>query len=89
MLQVDTPVALLTLFRNIPIRVQPILVNIPELVRVPKRVEARNSEMGFVIGLIQAVVMMGALALILILVAALFMIVFSLGTMLDKRISGQ
>lgn len=89
MLQLDTPVALLTLFRNIPIRVQPILVNIPELVRVPKRVEARNSEMGFVIGLIQAVVMMGALALILILVAALFMIVFSLGTMLDKRISGQ
>lgn len=45
--------------------------------------------MGFVIGLIQAVIMMGAIALILILVAGLFMIVFSLGTMLDKRISGQ
>ena len=84
-----TPVALLTLFRNIPLRVPLIIMGIPEPVRVPIRVKARNSEMGFVVGLVQAAITLGAIALILLLVAALFMIVFSLGTIFDKRISDQ
>ena len=41
--------------------------------------------MDFVVGLIQSAITLGAIALILVLVAGLFMIVFSLGTMLDKR----
>lgn len=45
--------------------------------------------MGFIVGLFQAAITLGAIALILLLIAALFMIVFSLGTMFDKRISGQ
>lgn len=45
--------------------------------------------MGFVVGLIEAAITLGAIALILVLIAVLFMIVFSLGTMFDKRISGQ
>lgn len=45
--------------------------------------------MDFVVGLIQSAITLGAIALILVLVAGLFMIVFSLGTMLDKRISDQ
>lgn len=45
--------------------------------------------MGLVVGLIQAVITLGAIALILLLIAVLFMIVFSLGTMFDKRISNQ
>lgn len=45
--------------------------------------------MGLVVGLIQAVITLGAIALILLLIAVLFMIVFSLGTMFDKRINNQ
>lgn len=45
--------------------------------------------MGFVIGLLQALITVGALALILVLVAGLFMIVFSIGTMMDKRTNNQ
>lgn len=45
--------------------------------------------MGFVVGLIQAAITVGALVLILLAIAFLFMIVFSLGTIFDKRISEQ
>lgn len=45
--------------------------------------------MDFVIGLIEAAITLGAIALIVLLVAVLFMIVFSLGSMMDKRISDQ
>lgn len=45
--------------------------------------------MGFVTGLLQAVITLGAIALILLLVAGLFMIVFSLGAMMDKRVNNQ
>lgn len=43
--------------------------------------------MGFIIGLIQAAITVGVLALILLGIAFLFMVIFSLGTMFDKRIS--
>lgn len=45
--------------------------------------------MDFFIGLIQAAITLGAIALIMLLVAGLFMIVFSLGALMDKRISDQ
>lgn len=45
--------------------------------------------MDFIVGLIEAAITLGAIALILVLVAGLFMIVFSLGTMMDKRINNQ
>lgn len=45
--------------------------------------------MDFVVGLVQAALTLGAIALILVLIAGLFMIVFSLGTMMDKRINNQ
>lgn len=45
--------------------------------------------MDLIIGLIQAAVTVGAIALILVLVAGLFMIVFSLATMMDKRVNNQ
>lgn len=45
--------------------------------------------MDVIIGLIQAAITVGALAVILMLVAALFMIVFSLGSMMDKRVNNQ
>ena len=50
---------------------------------------SEESEMDFLVGLIQAAITLGAIALILVLVAVLFMIVFSLGPMMDKRISDQ
>lgn len=45
--------------------------------------------MDFVVGLVQAALTLGAIALILVLIAGLFMIVFSLGAMMDKRINNQ
>lgn len=45
--------------------------------------------MGFITGLIEAVFTFGALALILVLVPALIMIVFSLGSMMDRRTNNQ
>lgn len=45
--------------------------------------------MDFILGLIQAAITVGAIAFIIVLVAALFMIVFSLGSMLDKRVNNQ
>lgn len=45
--------------------------------------------MGFLVGLVQAAITVGVLALILLAIAFLFMVVFSLGTMFDKRISDQ
>lgn len=45
--------------------------------------------MDVIVGLIQAAITVGALALILMLVAALFMIVFSLASMMDKRVNNQ
>lgn len=45
--------------------------------------------MDFLIGLVQAAFTVGAIALIILLVAGLFMIVFSLGAMMDKRINNQ
>lgn len=61
----------------------------PEIVSGTRRRKGEESEMDFVVGLIQSAITLGAIALILVLVAGLFMIVFSLGTMLDKRISDQ
>lgn len=45
--------------------------------------------MGFITGLLEAVITLGAIALIVLLIAVLIMIVFSLGPMMDKRIGGQ
>lgn len=45
--------------------------------------------MDFVIGLIQAVITVGAIALVIVLVALLFPVIFSLGTMIDKRVNNQ
>lgn len=45
--------------------------------------------MDVIIGLIQAAITVGAVALILVLVAAMFMIVFSLASMMDKRVNNQ
>ena len=45
--------------------------------------------MDIVLGLIQAVITVGAIALVIMLVAALFPIVFSLGTIIDRRINNQ
>jgi hypothetical protein len=45
--------------------------------------------MDFLLGLLQAAITVGVIALIVVLVAGLFMIVFSLGTMMDKRINNQ
>ena len=45
--------------------------------------------MDILLGLIQAVITVGAIALVIVLVAALFPIVFSLGTVIDKRINNQ
>lgn len=45
--------------------------------------------MDFLIGLVQAAFTFGAVAIIILLVAALFPIVFSLGTMFDKRTSNE
>lgn len=45
--------------------------------------------MDFLLGLIGAAITVGALILILLVVAAMFMIVFSLGTMMDKRVNNQ
>lgn len=45
--------------------------------------------MDLLIGLLQAVITVGAIALIIMLVAGLFVTVFSLGTMIDKRVNNQ
>lgn len=45
--------------------------------------------MDFLIGLIQAAITFGAIAIVILLVAALFPIVFSLGTMFDKHTSNE
>lgn len=45
--------------------------------------------MSFVVGLIEVAITLGALVLILLAIAFLFMIVFSLGTIFDKRINEQ
>ena len=49
----------------------------------------RVNGMDILLGLIQAAITVGAIALVIILVAALFPIVFSLGTGIDKRINNQ
>lgn len=45
--------------------------------------------MDFVIGLIEVAITLGAIALVVLLIAFLFMIVVSLAAMMDKRISDQ
>lgn len=45
--------------------------------------------MDLLVGLIEAAITVGAIALIMILVAGLFLIVVSLGTMMDKRVNNQ
>lgn len=45
--------------------------------------------MDVLIGLLQAALTVGAVAVVIMLVAGLFMIVFSLGTMFDRRVNNQ
>lgn len=45
--------------------------------------------MDVLIGLLQAALTIGAVAVVIMLVAGLFMIVFSLGTMFDRRVNNQ
>lgn len=45
--------------------------------------------MDLIIGLIEAAITVGAIALIMILVAGLFMLVTSLASMMDKRVNNQ
>lgn len=45
--------------------------------------------MDLLVGLIEAAVTVGAIALIMILVAFLFPLVVSLATMMDKRVNNQ
>lgn len=45
--------------------------------------------MDFLLGLIGAALTFGAIVAVILLVAALFPIVFSLGTMFDKRTSNE
>lgn len=45
--------------------------------------------MDLIIGLIEAAITVGAIALIMILVAGLFILVTSLASMMDKRVNNQ
>ncbi len=45
--------------------------------------------MDLILGLVQAVITLGAIALIIVAVAGLFILVASLGTMMDKRVNNQ
>lgn len=45
--------------------------------------------MDLIIGLIEAAFTFGAIALIMILVAGLFMLIASLASMMDKRVNNQ
>jgi len=49
--------------------------------------EYRGSEMDFVVDVLRAVVMLGFVGLAILVLAGLFMIVFSLATSIDKRVS--
>jgi hypothetical protein len=45
--------------------------------------------MDFLLGLIQAAITFGAIAVVIVILAGLFMLVFSLGTSIDRRVNDQ
>lgn len=59
------------------------------MVREPDFEHDKEVEMDLLVGLIEAAVTVGAIALIMILVAFLFPLVVSLATMMDKRVNNQ
>lgn len=80
-------VVLLTLFRNNPLSRRPILQPYPDVTGLQN--EKKDLAMDVLIGLLQAALTIGAVAVVIMLVAGLFMIVFSLGTMFDRRVNNQ
>ena len=80
--------ALLTSFRNNPKVQGPILGHNPRPVRADMGLDEVDT-MDLIVGLFQAVITVGVIALIIVLVASLFPIVFSLATMMDKRVNNQ
>ncbi len=81
--------ALLTLIRNNQQLCPVYTAGTPKVIREVVGLIDRGMDMEFLINLLQAVITFGAIAVVILILAGLFMLVFSLGTSFDRRVNNQ
>lgn len=81
--------ALLTLICNNQHLCAPYTAGTPKVIREVVGLNDRGTDMDFLLGLIQAAITFGAIAVVIVILAGLFMLVFSLGTSIDRRVNDQ
>lgn len=83
------PAALLTRICNNPQLRAQYTAGTPKVSREVVGLNDRGTDMDFLLGLIQAAITFGAIALVILILAGLFILVFSLGTSIDRRVNNQ
>jgi hypothetical protein len=81
--------ALLTLIRNNQQLRAGYTAGTPKIIRGIVGLNDRGNDMDILLGLLQAAITFGAIALVILILAGLLMLVFSLGASFDRRINNQ
>lgn len=81
--------ALLTLIRNNRHMFARYTAGTPKPIREVVSLDERGNGMDFLLGLLKAALTFGAVAVVILVLAGLFILVFSLGTSIDRRVNNQ